>query len=88
MEYATFQKWLAKRGCRFDTQRKERGEGLGTVTIHREGRTAELPLIGARHNLDPRSVRQVCEALREPPRVYRRPFGLSHAAMAGCSSMA
>ena len=24
----------------------------------------------------------------EPPRVCRRPFGLSHAAMAGCSSMA
>jgi hypothetical protein len=63
MEYATFQKWLATHRCRFDTQRKERGEGLGTVTIHREGRTAELPLIGARHNLDPRSVRQVCEAL-------------------------
>jgi hypothetical protein len=26
--------------------------------------------------------------LPEPPRVRRRPFGLSHAAMAGCSSMA
>jgi hypothetical protein len=26
--------------------------------------------------------------LDEPPRVRRRPFGLSHAAMAGCSSMA
>jgi hypothetical protein len=25
---------------------------------------------------------------REPPRVCRRPFGLSYAAMAGCSSMA
>ena len=24
----------------------------------------------------------------EPPRVCRRPFGLSYAAMAGCSSMA
>ena len=35
----------------------------GTVTIHRAGRTAELPLVGASHNLDPRSVRQVCEAL-------------------------
>jgi hypothetical protein len=27
------------------------------------GRTAELPLVGESHNLDPRSVRQVCEAL-------------------------
>jgi hypothetical protein len=25
---------------------------------------------------------------REPPRVCRRPFGISYAAMAGCSSMA
>ena len=42
---------------------EKRGEGHGTVTIHRAGRTAELPLVGASHNLDPRSVRQVCEAL-------------------------
>jgi hypothetical protein len=55
MEYATFRKWLAEHGCRFDTQ--------STVTIHRAGWTAELPLIGASHNLDPRSVRHVCEAL-------------------------
>jgi hypothetical protein len=61
MEYATFRKWLTERGCRFDT--KERGEGHGTVTIHREGRTAELLLVGSRHELDPRSVRRVCEAL-------------------------
>ena len=54
MEYATFKKWLAERGCRFDTQPEERGEGHGTVTIHREGRTAELLLVGARHELDPR----------------------------------
>jgi hypothetical protein len=63
MEYATFRKWLAEHGCRFDTQSEKRGEGHGTVTIHRAGRTAELPLVGASHNLDPRSVRQVCEAL-------------------------
>ena len=63
MEYATFRKWLAEHGCRFDTQSEKRGEGHGTVTIHHAGRTAELPLVGASHNLDPRSVRQVCEAL-------------------------
>ena len=61
MEYATFREWLTERGCRFDTQREERGEGHGTVTIHR--RTAELLLVGPRHELDPRSVRRVCEAL-------------------------
>ena len=63
MEYATFREWLAKHGCRFDTQHDERGDGHGTVTIHREGRTAELPLVGSRHQLDSDSVRQTCEAL-------------------------
>jgi len=63
MEDATFKKWLTERGCRFDTQPEERGEGHGTVTIHREGRTADLLLVGSRHELDPRSVKRVCEAL-------------------------
>jgi hypothetical protein len=63
MESVTFQNWLAEQGCTFDTRREKRGEGHGTLTIHREGRTAELSLVGSRHELDPRSVRQVCEAL-------------------------
>ena len=46
MEYGTFKLWLTERGCRFDTQPKQRGEGHGAVTIHREGRTAELLLVG------------------------------------------
>jgi hypothetical protein len=33
------------------------------VTVHRLGRTAELPVVGANDELDPRSVRQICEAL-------------------------
>ncbi len=63
MEYGTFKLWLTERGCRFDTQPEQRGDGHGTVTIHRGGRTAELLLVGARHELDPNSVRRVCEAL-------------------------
>jgi len=63
MEYATFREWLTKHGCRFDKQHEERGDGHGTVTIHREGRTAEFSLVGSRHELDPHSVRKVCEAL-------------------------
>ena len=63
MEYATFREWLNKRGCRFDTQTDQRCDGHGSVTIHRDGRTAELPLVGSRHELDPQSVRKVCEAL-------------------------
>jgi hypothetical protein len=63
MENATFRKWLIEQGCRFDTQHEARGEGHGTLTIRREGRTAEMALVGPHHELDPRSVRQVCEAL-------------------------
>jgi hypothetical protein len=63
MEYATFREWLDKHGCRSDTQPDKRGEGHGTVTIHRDGRTAELPLVGSRHELDQQSVHKVCEAL-------------------------
>ena len=37
MEYGTFKLWLTERGCRFDTQPEQRGDGHGTVTIHREG---------------------------------------------------
>ena len=39
MESATFRKWLAERGCRFDQHEHEkRGEGQVIVTVHREGR--------------------------------------------------
>jgi hypothetical protein len=59
MEIATFRKWLAEHGCRFGAE----SEGNGIVTVHRLGWTAELPLVGANHELDPRYVRRVCDAL-------------------------
>ena len=52
MEIDTFRKWLAERGCHFDTRGHQLGEGHGHLTIHREGRTADLPLTGSRHHLD------------------------------------
>ena len=33
------------------------------VTVHREGRKAEVPLGGSQQILDPRVVRQACEEL-------------------------
>jgi hypothetical protein len=64
MEVATFRKWLIERGCRFDRhEHQTRGEGHGVVTVHREGRTAKLPMAGSREDLDPRAVRLVCEQL-------------------------
>ncbi len=65
MESATFRKWLAEHGCRFDSAtHQERGQGHTVVTIHREGRSAKLPLVGSRQQLDPRDVRQICDALQ------------------------
>jgi hypothetical protein len=64
MESATFRKWLAERGCRFDQHEHEkRGEGQVIVTAHREGRKAEVPLGGSHQILDARVVRQTCEEL-------------------------
>jgi hypothetical protein len=63
MESATFRKWLADRGCRFDGGQKKRGEGPVMVIVHREGRKAEVPLGGSRQILDARVVRRVCEEL-------------------------
>ena len=63
MESATFRKWLAERGCRFDHHEEKRGDGLVTVTVHREGRKAEVPLGGSRQILDHRVVRRACEEL-------------------------
>jgi hypothetical protein len=38
MESATFRKWLADRGCRFDHhEHQQRVKGQMMVTVHREG---------------------------------------------------
>jgi len=63
MESATFQKWLAERGCRFDTEREKRGTGHATVTVHFNGRKARVPLSGSRQRLDATIIRQACEEL-------------------------
>jgi len=64
MDSATFRKWLAERGCRFDPhEHHSRPHGHGNTTIHREGRTATLPMVGSAQQLDQRLVHQVCEEL-------------------------
>lgn len=64
MESATFRRWLAQRGCRFDEPAPERrGHGHGTITIQRDGRTAELPLLGSRKPIAPETARAICAAL-------------------------
>ncbi len=64
MESATFRKWLAEQGCRFDgREHEQRHQGHVMVTVHREGRTAQVPLGGSRQILDPRVVRRACDEL-------------------------
>jgi len=64
MDSATFRSWLAERGCRFDPfGADERGHGHGAVTVHREGRTAKLPLVGSNKAVDPETARAICQAL-------------------------
>ena len=64
MDSETFRTWLAERGCRFDhLEHEKRGEGHAAVTVHREGRTALLPLLGSRKAIEPETVRAVCDAL-------------------------
>ena len=50
-----------------DQRSRHRGEGHGHLTIHREGRVAELPLIGSHRHLDADLVRGLCEKLGLTP---------------------
>lgn len=68
MQNATFRKWLVEQGCRIDSQQHPVGhEGHITVTVHREGRTAKIPLTAAHHQLDARVVQQACAELGLDP---------------------
>jgi hypothetical protein len=44
-------------------EHEKRGEGQVMVTVHREGRKAEVPLGGSHQILDARVVRRACEEL-------------------------
>jgi hypothetical protein len=59
MESATFRKRLVKQGCRLDhSEHQQRQTGHVMVTVHREGRTTEVPLGGSHQIIDPRAVRR------------------------------
>jgi hypothetical protein len=68
MESATFRKWLEERGCVVDPGKHYKGgRGHAILLIRREGRRAELPIVGAHHPLDPREVGRVCAELDLDP---------------------
>jgi len=52
MDSTTFRRWLAERGCRFNSDRSDRGHGSGAVTVHHEGHVARLPLLGSHKPID------------------------------------
>jgi len=63
MENATFRKWLAEHGCRFDTNQEQRRTGHANVTIHRQGRKTQVPLGGPHQILAADIIRRACEEL-------------------------
>jgi hypothetical protein len=63
MENGTFRKWLVEQGCRFDHGPEQRHEGHVVVTVHHDGRKAEVPLGGSHQILNTRVVRQACDEL-------------------------
>jgi len=68
MESTTFRKWLVEQGCRIDHgEHDQRHKGPVMVTVHREGRKAEVPLGLSRQILDARLVRRACEELGLDP---------------------
>ena len=68
MESSTFRKWLVERGCRIDHgEHRQRHKGPAMVTVHREGRKAEIPLGGSHQIIDERVVHRACEELGLDP---------------------
>ena len=64
MESDTFRKWLVEQGCRIDhREHDQRHKGPVMVTVHREGRKAEVPLGHSHQILDARLVLRACEEL-------------------------
>lgn len=64
MESATFRKWLAERGCRFEAGRDTvEAAGHAHVIVHRGNKKATLPNIGTKTALDPEIVRQIVDEL-------------------------
>jgi len=68
MESTTFRTWLVEQGCRINHgEHDQRHKGPVMVTVHREGRRAEVPLGQSHQILDARLVRRACEELGLDP---------------------
>jgi hypothetical protein len=77
MQSAVLKQWLRDRGCKFREHRLGKGKkGFSAVTVYREGRIAELPLVGSRAEIPPATVFAIVERLgldrNELPRIKER----------------
>lgn len=55
MNASELKRWLARRGCTFETHRG----GSGHLTIMRDGKTSQLPMHGASKELGTRVVEKI-----------------------------
>jgi hypothetical protein len=68
MESTAFRNWLREHGCRFDShEHEQRHHGPMMVTVHREGKTASVPLGGSRQKIEAQVMRKACEELGIDP---------------------
>lgn len=64
MEPKTFRQWLSERGCAFEAGKDTvRTHGHAHVIVHRGDRSAVLPGVGTKKQLDPRIVRKIVDEL-------------------------
>lgn len=64
MNSDTFRAWLLEQGCRIEGRDGvRRGEGPTAAHVFREGRSAELPLVGSHKAIDAETARAICQAL-------------------------
>jgi len=75
MNPETFRNWLRERGCTFEEHGRDRGGGLASVTVRREGRRADLSDATSRRDLDPEEVRRIVETLDLDPSELPGPAG-------------
>jgi hypothetical protein len=76
----------ARRWVRYEIARSVI-DGKGLLAVNINGITHHSLGVPAARGANPCAYIGVAQKLSEPHRIYRRPFGLSYAAMAGASSM-
>jgi len=69
MQSETFRKWLLERGCHFDRNARipANGPAHAMVTVRRDGRISEVPLVGSRKRLPEATVISIVEQLGLDP---------------------